>query len=518
MNQAVAINVNDAITESPLYNLQETSEEQVNALFAACRSAHQDLRKYTVAERCHEVHKVLDYVLQNRDHIAARICEETGKTLTDAVVSEILGVLDNLEWNIDNAPKILKDQTVHTPITLMGKKSRVYHESLGTVLVIAPWNYPFHIAMTFMMSAFIAGNSVVFKPSELTPMQGLLEEILEASPLIRNSVKVVYGTGVTAQRLVAARPDKIFFTGSCATGRKLLKQAADMLIPVDVELGGKDQMIVFEDVNIKRTTAGAVWGALTNAGQSCTSVERLYVHDSIYDEFVTELKAQFDALVVNAGDKGDADIGAITADFQLDIIKRHVEDARSKGATILTGGMVTGDQGKFYLPTLITDVTDDMLLASEETFGPTLPVFRFSTEKEVIETSNQSEFGLSASVWSKDLDRADRVARALVCGAVSINNVMLTEGNPALPFGGTRSSGFGRAKGAEGLLAFTRSKAILIDKQSDKLEPNWYPYTQKKFTLFQRLIDALFTKSPVKLLKLAIIGMQLESEAKKPRQ
>ncbi|OQX37399.1 MAG: hypothetical protein B0D91_06850 [Oceanospirillales bacterium LUC14_002_19_P2] len=140
-------------------------------------------------------------------------------------------------------------------------------------------------------------------------MQGLLEEILEASPLIRNSVKIVYGTGITAQRLVAARPDKIFFTGSCATGRKLLKQAPDMLIPVDVELGGKDQMIVFEDVNLKRTTAGAVWGALTNAGQSCTSVERLYVHDSIYDEFVTELKAQFDALVVNAGDKGDADIG-----------------------------------------------------------------------------------------------------------------------------------------------------------------------------------------------------------------
>ncbi|OQX40469.1 MAG: hypothetical protein B0D91_00035 [Oceanospirillales bacterium LUC14_002_19_P2] len=209
-------------------------------------------------------------------------------------------------------------------------------------------------------------------------------------------------------------------------------------------------------------------------------------------------------------------IGAITADFQLDIIKRHVEDARSKGATIHTGGMVTGDQGKFYLPTLITDLTDDMLLASEETFGPTLPVFRFSTEKEVIETSNQSEFGLSASVWSKDLDRADRVARALVCGAVSINNVMLTEGNPALPFGGTRSSGFGRAKGAEGLLAFTRSKAITIDKQSDKLEPNWYPYTQKKYTLFQRLIDALFTKSPLKLLKLAVIGMQLESEAKKP--
>ena len=369
--------------------------------------------------------------------------------------------------------------------------------------------------MTFSLGAFLAGNAVILKPSEQTPLQGLLEEVLSASPLVKRTIQVAYGTGVTAQQLIAARPDKIFFTGSTRTGKRILKQASDLLIPAEMELGGKDQMIVFEDVNLKRTVAGALWGALTNAGQSCTSVERLYIHDSIYDEFVKQLVTETEKLVVNTGDRGDSDIGAITAGFQLDIIEQHVEDARSKGAKILTGGSRLGDN--FYLPTVITDITPDMTLHTEETFGPLIPVYRFSSEKEVIRETNSFCYGLSASVWSKDLTRAERVAKALDVGAVSINNVMLTEGNPALPFGGQKESGFGRAKGAEGLLGFTRTKSIIIDKQSDIIEPNWYPYTMKKYRIFNQLIAVLFTKSPIKFLKLALTGMKLESEAKKPR-
>lgn len=500
-----------------LDSTSETTESLARDLYQEMGLAYQDLQRTTVKQRVAEVQKVIDFVVQNKEMIVDRICEETGKTRTDALVSEVLGTLDYLEWLEHKAAKVLSDEKASTPLTLMGKKSRIYHEALGTVLVIAPWNYPFHIGLTSIIGAFVAGNATIFKPSEHTPLKGLFEDIIAQSPLMRNSIKVIYGTGVTAQRLIAQGPAKIFFTGSAPTGRKILQQAAEHFIPVELELGGKDAMIVFEDVNLKRTVAGALWGALTNSGQSCTSVEKLYVHESIYDQFVAELRQEAAKLVVNSGDHGDADMGGITVDFQMDIIKRHVEDAKKKGANIITGGEVLNEAGRYFMPTILTDVTEDMAVFQEETFGPLIPVFKFSTEQEVINTTNAWEFGLSASVWSKDLDRADRVSRALQVGAVSINNVMLTEGNPDLPFGGAKASGYGRVKGAEGLLGYTRSKAILIDKQSDKIEANWYPYTHKKYQHFKALIDALFSKGPLKLIKVAIAGMLLENEAQKPR-
>ncbi|MCG8673460.1 MAG: aldehyde dehydrogenase family protein, partial [Pseudomonadales bacterium] len=411
----------------------------------------------------------------------------------------------------------LADKKVSTPLTLMGKKSRIFHEPLGTVLVIAPWNYTFHIGLTSILAGFVTGNAVVFKPSEVTPMKGLFERIFAVDPLIEQSVFITYGTGTTAQRLIAEKPAKIFFTGSARTGKRILNQAADLMIPVDLELGGKDPAIVFDDVSLDRAVKGIMWGGLTTAGQSCSSVERIYVQEKIYDQFVEKLVEEVNTLVLNSGDAGNADIGGMTVDFQLDIVRRHVDDAKAKGAKILTGGNVLHENELFYLPTVLTDLTDDMDIVKEETFGPVLPVFKFKSEDEIIERSNNTEFGLSASVWSKDMKRAERVARQLECGAVSINNVMLTEANPNLPFGGAKASGYGRQKGEEGLLGFTRSKSILIDADSNKLEPNWYPYTQSKYNLFIELIDTLFVKSPIKLLKLALVGMKLDAEAKKKR-
>lgn len=502
---------------STLDQMTETSEEQVVQLYDNARKAAARLRKTTVKTRIAGLHALIDYVVRNKDQIIDMICQETRKSRTDALVSELLGVLDNFEWLAHNAEKILADKKVPTPITLMGKTSRIYHEPLGTVLIISPWNYPFHISVTSILAAYVAGNAVVFKPSEVTPLQGLLEKLFAVDPLLEQSVFIAYGTGITAQRLIAQKPAKIFFTGSARTGKKILNQAADMLIPVDIELGGKDQAIVFDDVNLDRAVAGVMWGALTNAGQSCSSVERVYVQAGIYDAFVAKLKASVDSLVVNSGDSGNADVGGMTVDFQLDIVSRQVEDARAKGATILTGGTTLQQNELFYLPTVITDVDKSMLVMQEETFGPLIPVIKFQSEDDVIQESNNTEFGLSASVWSNDLARCERVARQLDCGAVSINNVMLTEGNPWLPFGGRKSSGFGRQKGSEGLLGYTQTKSVLIDKNSAKIEPNWYPYTQKKYNLFVQLINALFSHSPVKLLKAAVIGMKLESEAKKPR-
>ncbi len=509
------IPVYSAITGETLYQLEEISPQDAENILALARVSAEELRLTPVTERQRAVRQVQNYIRDNRQRIVDQICEETGKTRNDALVSEIIGVLDNLEWNIKHAPRLLKDSKVSTPVSLLGKKSRIFHEPYGVILKIAPWNYPLHIALTFTMGGFLAGNAMIIKPSELTPLKSILEEIFAVSPLIKRSVQVTHGTGLTAQKLIAARPDKVFFTGSGRTGKRILQQTAELLIPAEMELGGKDQMIVFPDVNLNRTVAGALWGALTNAGQSCTSVERLYLHDDIYEEFLALLIREAEKLVVNTGDQGDADVGAITTPVQLKIIEEHVQDAICKGAKVHTGGARLGDN--FYLPTIITGITQDMTLHTAETFGPLIPVYQFNSEADVVRETNQFCYGLTASVWSKDLVRAERVARALDVGAVSINNVMMTEGNPALPFGGQKESGFGRAKGAEGLLAFTRSKSILIDKQSAVIEPNWYPFTREKYQIFDRLIEVLFTKSPFKLLKLALIGLKLDSASKKPR-
>ncbi len=512
-----AIAVKNSVTLDTLYEINETSEEQVKAIYDRAREEFKNLKKTTTKERVAELKKVRDEIFENREIIVEKVVQETGKSRTDAVVSEVMGVLDYADWIISNTPKILADKKVSTPISLMGKKSKIFHEALGPVLIIAPWNYPFNIAMVGIFTALAAGNTVVFKPSEVTPLKGLIEAMMKASPLLQRCVTVVYGSGSTAQKLIDQRPAKIFFTGSARTGKKILSQAANYLIPVELELGGKDQMVVFDDVNIARTVAGCLWGAMTNAGQSCTSVERVYVQQGIYQAFVSKLKEETAKLVLNAGDEGDADIGGITASFQLDIIRKQVDEAKESGADIIVGGELLSDDMPFYMPTIIEHASTDMTVVSDETFGPVITISPFNGEQEVIDVSNNTEFGLSASVWSKDLKRAERVARALEVGAVSINNVMLTEGNPALPFGGTKQSGFGRIKGAEGLLGMTQSKAILVDKQSAKIEANWYPYTRAKYKLFGQFIEALFGKGLQKWIKFAISGIKLESESQKPR-
>ncbi|MDO5686041.1 MAG: aldehyde dehydrogenase family protein [Neisseria sp.] len=497
----------------------ETDAAAVADIYLRARRAAERLAETNLRERLHAVEKLIGYIREHKEEIVTELCAATRKTRTDGMVSEIMGVLDNFENLIKTAPKILKDRKVATPLALLGKKSRIYHEPLGVVLVIAPWNYPLHIGMTSIMAGFVTGNAVIFKPSEITPMTGLFERILAASPLIAQSAFICYGTGETAQRLIAQRPAKIFFTGSARTGKRILAQAAELLIPVDLELGGKDPAIVFADANLDRAAAGIAWGGLTNAGQSCSSVERIYVQEKVYDAFLVKLTAHVESLVLNHGDSGNADVGGMTADFQRQLVADHVADARAKGATVHTGGEVLAADPHIFQPTVLSGITPDMALAQNETFGPLLPVEKFGSEEEAIALANNTPFGLSASVWGGDAAQLERVVRRLHCGAVSVNNAMVTEGNPNLTFGGTKDSGYGRQKGEEGLLGYTRSKAVMYDSNSSKIEANWYPYTQKKYDLFIRLIDVLFTPAglPVKLARLIGIGTKLESEAKKPR-
>jgi len=274
-------------------------------------------------------------------------------------------------------------------------------------------------------------------------------------------------------------------------------------------------MVVFEDVNIERAVAGAIWGGFTTTGQSCTSVERLFVQESIYEKFKETLVKETLKLVQATDDDGNADIGPMTTRGQVETIAAQVADAKEKGAIFLTGGDWDG-LSEFVPPMIVEGVTRDMAIDQEENFGPLLPIYPFSSEAEAIKMANDPDYGLSASVWSQDIKRADRVARMIYTGNVSINNVMLTEGNHALPFGGVQKSGFGRYKGEFGFYAFANIKAVLIDQNSKKMEANWFPYTARKYKIFSDLTSALYSPGRISgLIKGAFYGLKLETYVKK---
>ncbi|MAZ48610.1 MAG: aldehyde dehydrogenase [Halobacteriovoraceae bacterium] len=478
------------------------------------RNAEPKLRSLSIDSRLRYISRLKEVILNKREMIIDRIQADNGKSRTDALVSEIFGVLDHLAWLEKYAAKALADEKVPTPVSLLGKSSKIYYEPMGTVLIISPWNYPFYQAIVPITASFVAGNAVIYKPSEVTPLTGLIEELLQAADFQPSWVQVAYGEGKMGADLIDQRPDKIFFTGSVATGKKIMAQASQYLIPVELELGGKDPSIVFEDANLERAVRGVLWGALTCTGQSCTSVEQVYVHESIYDKFKKMLLGEVSKIRQGTDSNGEGEIGRMTAHSQTKIVAEHLQDALDKGASLLFGD--SWDRETDLIPPLVLEnLQKNMLMVQEETFGPIVPLQKFSSEQELIDELNESKYGLSASIWSADKQRCDRVSRALKTGNVSINNVMLTEGNHNLPFGGVKDSGIGRYKGVHGLRAFCHSKSVLIDGNSSKCEVNWFPYTEKKYKSFDKMMVSLFSGGIGNFVKFALTGVGLESYSDK---
>ena len=514
------IRVQNPTTGEFLYEVSPASEAEMDEIFERAREVRKRVAATPLSERIAQVAAISDYLIEHQEQIIDRLVRETGKTRFDALSTELFEICDLIDYYRDAAPKILKDRKVHTPIVLMGKTSKIVFEPMGVALVISPWNYPLYQCFVPSLLAFLAGNAVVYKPSEVTPLKGLYEEIMNGAGFMKDAIQIVYGGKETGAALVERKPDKIHFTGSVRGGRAVMAAASKYLIPVDLELGGKDPAVVFEDVDIERTANGIVWSAFTNAGQSCTSMERCYVHESIYDAFVEKAVSLTKQLHASSPDRevaeaGRCDVGCMTAGFQLEIIEAQLADAVEKGAKVLVGGKRLGKTLHFP-PTVIVDVTHEMKLMTEETFGAVLPIMKFKTEAEAIELANDSPYGLSASVWSKDLERAERVARAIRTGNVSINNHMLTEGNPALPFGGVKDSGFGRYKGDWGLLTFSNVKSLILGPNKNQIETHWYPQTKSKYELMTRLMRSFFTR-PRKWLKFLPVALQLDSIGNKEK-
>ena len=455
--------------------VENTSAEKVEIAVGKSRAAFQTWRKSSFAARKKLVMKAREIILAELDEIALLISNESGKPIAEALSMEIAPVLDLMQYFAKHAEKLLKPRKINIGLYgLLGRTSKIVYQPLGVVGIIPAWNYPFSIPLGEVVMSLMAGNTVVLKPSELTPFIGLkIGEIFEKAGLPENVVQVVTGAGETGAALVESAPDKIMFTGSVATGRRIAAAAAVNLTSVVLELGGKDPMIVFADANFELAAGAAVWGAFCNSGQSCSSVERLYVEETAAAELTRRIVEKTKKLQQGAGDVETTDIGAMSSEKQLKIVSDHVESFEKDGAKILTGGK---SKGLFYEPTVISGADNSMRAMREETFGPTLPIATFQTEEEAINLANDSEFGLTASVWTRDLNKGKRVAERIEAGTVCVNEVLYTHGIGQTPWGGFKNSGNGRTHGIEGLMELVQPQHIHVNKLA--IFPNawWMPY------------------------------------------
>jgi acyl-CoA reductase-like NAD-dependent aldehyde dehydrogenase len=439
---------------------------------------------------------------EKKSEIARAITREAGKPVAEALTTEVLVVLDAARFMIDNAHRLLRDEPVpHGNLATKLKRGRLLREPYGVVGIISPWNYPFSIPATEALAALVAGNAVVLKPSEFTSLVALdLDSLLHAAGVPQGVFQVVVGDGATGAALIhsqlaQSQIDKLVFTGSVATGKRIAAVAAERSLPLVLELGGKDPMLVLDDANVDVASSAAVWGAFLNAGQACLSVERCYVHRSLYEEFLRACVEKTKKLRVGSGFDPETDVGPMIHEQQLRLVASHVEDAVARGARILAGGSRRLDLGQnFYQPTVLADVTHEMRIMREETFGPVLPVMAFDSDEEVVRLANDSEYGLAASVWTCNRDRGEHLARRIQAGTVMVNDVLSCFGISEAPHGGIKSSGVGRANGRFGLEEMVRLKYLDSDLMPGMKKVWWYAYGMNFSRQMEGFLDMQFAR------------------------
>jgi succinate-semialdehyde dehydrogenase/glutarate-semialdehyde dehydrogenase len=367
--------------------------------------------------------------------------------------------------------------------------------------VISPWNFPFSIPMGTVVMALIAGNTVVLKPSEITPLIGLkIGEIFRAAGLPDGCLEIVTGDGATGGALCEAAIDKLFFTGSGRTGRRVMEACAKRLTPVSLELGGNAPMLILKDANLENAVAGAVWGSFFNTGQVCASVQRIYVDRSVAERFTALLVEEARKVRVGHPRGGEAECGAVTSPMQMRIIEELVEDAKARGAKVLCGGHRVGDVkgGLFYEPTILAGVDHGYRITREEVFGPVASVMTFETEDEAVALANDTQYGLMASVWTTDVERGERLARRIESGTVCVNEHAMTHGIPDTPWGGVKQSGFGRTHGKLGLLEFVQWRHVHVNAAPGIRAPWWFPETPATYKALKAAAEAMGRQSIVK--------------------
>lgn len=441
-----------------LATLPVHTEQDVQAAVARARRAFEAWGGLSHGRRRHHLLNFRRELVRRMDEIVDTIHRENGKPRADAG-SELMLAVAHITHAANRAGEVFKTKYV-SPAPLMNMKARIDYHPMGVIGVIGPWNYPIFTPMGSIAYALAAGNTVVFKPSELTPMIArIMQECAQAAIPIPDVLQVVTGFGETGSALARADVDKIAFTGSAATGRRVMMAAAEKLTPVLMELGGNDPLIVMANADIDKAAKSAVFGGLTNAGQACISTERVYVEDAVYDQFVEA--AVREASRIKVGDDDKCQLGAMTMEKQIGIVRAHLEDAVEKGARALVGGL-DSIKGRFISPTVLVDLTPDMKIMKEETFGPVLPITRVRDLDEAVKLANDTPYGLGSSVFGGE--GAESLADRIKAGMTGVNAVIAFAAVPNLPFGGVGESGFGRIHGDEGMLEFVRTKSTVSER------------------------------------------------------
>lgn len=487
--------INPASLE-PIGDVSLASSEDCQNAIQAAKKAFPLWKALSLKEKKELFQRAKKILLQRSPEVARLITEEKGSPLPESLGVEVMGGLEALDCYTHNLNKSLQPKKIkhHMPL-FSHKKSSFWFQPLGTTLIISPWNFPFLIPFFDILSALAAGNTVVFRPSTSTPFIALLigEIFLEAGfpPGVLNTVICKIPQ---AEEMVTS-PDiqSILFTGSVSTGQRIMELASRNLTKTILELGGKDPMIVFKDADLERAARGAVWAAFMNCGQSCASVERVYVAEEIADEFMERILDLTKKIKVGDPFDPGTDMGPMAVPSQLETVEDHVEDAREKGGQVLLGGKrIDNLPGYFFQPTVLSNVNHSMKIMREETFGPVLPVMPFSDPETAVELANDSRYGLTASVWTRDKKLASWAAERLEAGSVTVNDHMFSFNEPKAIWGGVKHTGSGRSHGPYGLQELVNVKFVSLDFLKKKSLLWWYPYSPPRPQVFEKSLTLLY--------------------------
>ncbi len=468
-------------TGQPFAQATRLDAAQASAAIAAAQAAFPAWSALSFAERGRVLLGARRALLEEAEDIARLIAREQGKPAAEAHAVEIFPALESLKHLARHAEDVLREDYVESQVLLFAQKDcRLLYAPVGVVLVITPWNYPLGISLTGVATALAAGNTVVLKPAPATTLIGLrLGAIFRGAGIPEGVLNVVAVDDALAPSLVEdPRLGKIVFTGSVATGKKVMAGAAKSLTPVVLELGGKDPAIVCRDADLERAAKGIVWGAFVNAGQTCASVERVYVEEPVAEAFVAKVVEETQKIRVGDPAQPEVDMGPMTMERQRAIVESHVADAVARGARVLTGGARLEGPGYFYPPTVLVDVDHSMRIMREETFGPVLPIMKVKSLDDAVRLANDSEYGLTASGWTRDAETAERLQQRLAAGVVTINDCVSSFGEPTAPWGGVKQSGIGRTHGLAGLKEMVQVKYVSRDHPTGTMLW-WYPYGEE---------------------------------------
>lgn len=472
--------------------------DAVRAAVERARTAQVSWALLPVEERCERILKLRDVIVDRAEELVELLARECGKPRAEGLTHEVIVTADLATYYAKRAPRLLAPREIELHL-LKHRRSYVHYAPRGVVGIIAPWNFPFVIPMGDSITALLAGNAVVLKPSEVTPLIGVkCKELFDASGLPPDLFQVVTGDGRTGAALIDARPDKVVFTGAVSTGRRVAAACGERLIPCTLELGGKAAAIVCADADLERTARALVYGGFANSGQICISVERVYAHEALYEQLVERVVQLVGELRQGDPVAGDVDVGAIIFDKQLEVAKTLIADALGKGGQLKAGGKQVVGPGSFFEPTVLAGCTQDMAVMREEIFGPIVPIMRVSDDEEAVRLANDSHLGLMGYVFTRDRDKGRRLAERVRAGTVMVNDVLTAYAAPEAPFGGVKDSGFGRVHGEEGLRDMCEVRHVSYDRIAlGSRDPMWFPYSEGSYRAFAKGMRLLFRSGSV---------------------